>query len=179
MYVVMHSRPLTELSQRTGSVFEKSYQKILFAGALNTRLEASMFYCLPTSSCLLTLLKTGKTIHISSFILRLRLCANKSILGDLMKQYVLGGSFEESSTQFFVFNTRGLCVNQIDKKHIKPSLVDQCCHRTSLSQTRSCVTGTFEMDVFRGFWGCTSGQLGQRKLEQSCGTISSFQKWSS
>lgn len=48
----------------------------------------------------------------------------KASWGDLMKQYVLGGSFRESSTQFFVFNTRGLCVSQIDKKHMKPSLVD-------------------------------------------------------
>lgn len=34
-------------------------------------------------------------IHISSFILLLLLCTNKSILGNLMNQYVLGGSFED------------------------------------------------------------------------------------
>lgn len=61
---------------------------------MNRRLKASMFYCYPTSSGLLTLLKiVAKMIHISSFILLLLLCTNKSILGNLMKQYVLGGSF--------------------------------------------------------------------------------------
>lgn len=74
----------------------KSYYRILFAGAMNRRLKASMFYCCPTSSGLLTLLKiVAKMIHISSFILLLLLCANKSILGNLMKQYVLGGSVED------------------------------------------------------------------------------------
>lgn len=74
----------------------ESYYKILFAGAVNRRLKASVFYCCPTSSGLLTLLKiVAKMIHISSFILLLLLCANKSILGNLMKQHVLGGSFED------------------------------------------------------------------------------------
>lgn len=74
--------------------FKKSYYKILFAGVMNRRLQASVFYCYPTSSCLLTVLKTvAKMIHISSFILLLLLCANKIVLGNLMKQYVLGGSF--------------------------------------------------------------------------------------
>lgn len=73
----------------------KSYYEILFSGAVNRRLKASMFYCYPTSSGLLTLLKiVAKMIHISSFILLLLLCANKSILGNLMNQYVLGGRFE-------------------------------------------------------------------------------------
>lgn len=75
----------------------KSYYRILFAGAVNRRRKASMFYCYPTSSGLLTLLKiVAKMIHISSFILLLLLWASKSILGNLMKQCVLGGSFEDS-----------------------------------------------------------------------------------
>lgn len=58
--------------------------------------ESLHFYCYPTSSDLLTLLKiVAKMIHINSFILLLVFCPNKSILKNLMKQYVLGGSFED------------------------------------------------------------------------------------
>lgn len=63
---------------------------------MNRKLKASMFYCCPTSSGLLTLLKiVAEMIHISSFILLLLLRTNKSILGNLMRQYSLGASFED------------------------------------------------------------------------------------
>lgn len=89
----------------------KSYYKILFSGALNRRLKGSMFYCYPNSSGLLSLLKiVAKMIHISSFILLLLFCANKSILGNLMKQCVLGESFDDlESKTICLWYWRFLC----------------------------------------------------------------------
>lgn len=77
----MHPRSLTVLIHRTGNVFQKSYYEILFAGAVSARLKASMVIppdlitpAHPIEDC--------QTMHISSFILLLLLCENKSILGD-------------------------------------------------------------------------------------------------
>lgn len=113
----------------------KSYYKILFAGAVNRGLEASMFYCYPTSDLLSLLKIVAKMIHISSFILLLLLCANKSILGNLMKQYVLGESFDDWECRFICLRYwRFLCKTGMDE--IKSSPLDRSLSHTYLMSYR-------------------------------------------
>lgn len=120
----------------------KSYYKILVSGAMNRKLKASMFYCYPTSSGLLTLFRSvAKMIHISSYILLLLLCTNKSILGNLMNQYVLGGSFEDLECM----NIGGFCVKQMGMNKMTSSQIAQCLRHMYLLRSQMSVAVTLEM----------------------------------
>lgn len=153
--VVLHAKSLRELSQRTASVFQNPITRFYLQALTNREPKASMFYCFPTSSGLRTLLEiVAKMIHISSFILLLLLHTNKSILGNLMKQYVLGGSLEDSEYMTIFFNAGGFCVKQMGVNRITSSQIGQRLPHMYLNHTNacgSCDCGDAPSGYLRGF----------------------------